>query len=344
MADSLAQLLRWLAAHDTPQRVLLVCADTPAPRVARSTLVVRARGCLADLGLDLPAQLLVSGVGVVVVAPCATAPRSVAARLAQWQRAFPGGVTAFDPPRRGRRPEVLTLGEIPLPRRAVLGLGLRDAGVLDHRVDDAARTLVAMRALREQGRARLDVPAGAVTPEPTPAPAMVATEPTPAPETVTTGPTSAGAAAPAAPAGAEQDGTATPGLRLMVEGCVACGVCVHACPHDALVLEHVGETSTLSHDREACRGELECVALCPVGAMSSDGALSLVEVLDDAHVMLAEVTTAACVRCRARHPAAEGELCQTCSFRGANAFGSSLPPGVAARLAARRPPTVPDDH
>src|SRR5699024_10384453 len=108
------------------------------------------------------------------------------------------------------------------------------------------------------------------------------------------------------------------------------------CPHDALVLEHDGPSITLTHLREDCRSELQCVTLCPVDAITSSGLLSLTAVLDEPTRVLTEGSTAVCERCSARHPAEEGKLCAACSFRTANVFGSALPPGVAEKLAAFR--------
>ncbi|WP_413450739.1 4Fe-4S dicluster domain-containing protein [Georgenia phoenicis] len=294
MADAVRALLRWLAAHDCPERVLLACADAELPRVARGTVVVRLEGCVRDVGVGLPAQLLASGVGAVEVLPCPDAPDAAAAHVAAWSAVLPDGVTPFVAPRRGRsRPEVLVLGRIPLPRRTLLGLGLRDTTPLDLELDDAARTLAALRLLEESGRAR-----------PREAPAVEH---------------------PAA-------------TRLLVDGCTACGVCVRACPHDALVLEHADGTSTLTHLREQCRSEHECVRLCPVDAYSAAGPLPLAELLEEPVVTLARLTTAACERCGAKHPADEGALCPTCRYRGSNAFGSALPPALLARLAPGQGP------
>ncbi|WP_324653574.1 DUF362 domain-containing protein [Georgenia sp. H159] len=300
MADTTRPLLRWLAAHDTPDRVVLLCDDAVVPTVARRSLVLRLDACVKDTGLGLPAQLLAAGVDVVEVVPCRTHPEETAAQVASWCSVLTDGVVPFSPPtrRRASHPEVLTLGRIPLPRRVVLGLGARDSSPLDLELDDAARTLAAVRLLTDSGRVSAR-PATPVSP--------------------------AGGAVPAGPAAA-----------LSVSGCTACGVCVRACPHDALVLEHDGATSTLTHQREACRSELECLRLCPVDAFSTAGPLPLADLLDSPVVTLAEVVTATCERCGAPHPASDGSLCPTCRFRQGNVFGSALPPSAIARLAAAR--------
>lgn len=303
MADPTRALLRWLAAHDTPERVLLVCADATLPRAARRTVVVRTEGCVRDVGIGLPAQLLASGVRTVEVLPCPADPDASAAQVDAWSAVLPDGVAPFTPRRRGwSRPEVLVLGRIPIPRRTVLGLGLRDSTALDLDLDDAGRTLAALRLLEESGRAR---------------PRETAAE-----EAV--GPPAPPLAAAAA--------------RLLVDGCTACGVCVRACPHDALVLDHADGVSTLSHLREQCRSELDCIRLCPVDAYTTTGPLALAELLEEPVTVLATLTTAACERCGARHPADDGALCPTCTYREGNAFGSALPPALLSRLARGQGP------
>lgn len=154
MSDPTARLLRWLAAHDTPERVVLLCADATLPRVGRRTLVVQVDGCVTDVGLGLAAQLLASGVAVVEVAPCPTRPEEATATVASWRAVLGDGVAHLTAPRWARPArEVLRLGQVPLPRRVVLGL--RIDPVLDLDLDDAARTLAALRLLHRQGRARV---------------------------------------------------------------------------------------------------------------------------------------------------------------------------------------------
>lgn len=321
MSDPTARLLRWLAAHDTPERVVLLCADATLPRVGRRTLVVQVDGCVTDVGLGLAAQLLASGVAVVEVAPCPTRPEEATATVASWRAVLGDGVAHLTAPRWSRPArEVLRLGQVPLPRRVVLGL--RIDPVLDLDLDDAARTLAALRLLHRQGRARV-VPQ---TADPGPAASAEPAAATPAP-----------VPAEATPAPGE-DGPAEPFVAadLTVRGCTACGVCVRACPHDALVLNHTGDRSTLTHLREACRSELECVALCPVDAITTTGPLSLAAVLEEPDRVLTTVRTAACTRCGARHPAEEGDLCPPCRFRSSHAFGSAAPPGMVEKLRTLR--------
>ena len=91
------------------------------------------------------------------------------------------------------------------------------------------------------------------------------------------------------------------------------------------------------HNLDACRGELDCLRLCPVDAVADGGAIPLEALAREPRRTLAVVATTTCPRCFARHDAASGSLCAACAFRVDNAFGSSLPPGAVARLAAARP-------
>lgn len=305
MADPARGLLRWLAAHDPIEQLILTCPDVPMPKAPRGAVVVCGDRCLRDTNLGLAAQVLVSGVDVVAVMPCAEARDTTAT----WQESL-RDVVEFEPPPRGRHPkEVLTLGQIAMPRRAVLGLRVQSA--LDLSLDDAARSLIAFRMLQEEDRASLPTP-----------PAQNPAADTEASPSNSTDDESAGP--PAVAAG------------LNVSGCTACGVCVLACPHDALRLEHDGETSTLSHLRESCRSEHQCIDLCPVDAITTAGPLSIAQVLDAPRHTLTEVTTKSCERCGTRHPLDDGPLCPACSFRTKNVFGSSLPPGIAEKIAAAR--------
>lgn len=321
MTDPTKGLLRWLGAHDPVPRLLLTCPDPHVPRVERGTVIVRAHRCLGECDIGLPAQLLVSGVGQVLTAPCVAAQERVAA----WQQQL-HDVHTFHAPRRGRRPaEVLVLGQVPLPRRALLGLSTR--GTLDLSHDDASRTLTAVRMLQDQGRATV-----ARSPSPDAPPHQTAG--------AATGPTTVAAGS------ADRMVERAAAAGLTVDGCTACGVCVRACPHDALTLEHDADTSTLTHLTEACRSEHLCVALCPVDAFTVTGHHSLASVLEEPARVLATVATSPCERCGARHPTTEGPLCPACRFREANAFGSALPPGVAEKLTdlrRRATDTTPED-
>ncbi len=116
------------------------------------------------------------------------------------------------------------------------------------------------------------------------------------------------------------------GVRLGSTGCTACGVCVKACPHGALTLEHHEGQSDLWQISELCRADQACVRLCPVDALWVQGEMRLSDLLDDPQRHLETLYTARCTRCGMRHPADEGPLCKTCSFKSENPFGSTMMP------------------
>ncbi len=127
-----------------------------------------------------------------------------------------------------------------------------------------------------------------------------------------------------------------PGLSLVASGCTACGVCVAACPHDALALVVDGSQSALVHFPSACQGEQQCIALCPVDALSIDSPLAWADVLDGTPHVLATLAMAVCERCRARFPAASrSRWCETCRIRRSDPFGSHLPEAAIKLLRAR---------
>lgn len=127
-----------------------------------------------------------------------------------------------------------------------------------------------------------------------------------------------------------------PGVALAASGCTACGVCVAACPHDALNLVVDGKWTTLQHSMQACQGEQQCVALCPVNALTTPGKLSWDDVLEGLPVALASMEMSVCERCRTRFPAAsESRWCETCRIRRSDPFGSHLPEAAIKLLQAR---------
>lgn len=322
MRDDVRSLMRWIGAHDLPDRMVVGCAHTAFPRLGARTLGVRLPGCVAETGLDVVIQPLAMGVPRVVVLPCAEHPEAVRHRIAEWTRLLPGGVSSGVEPAHwwSGCGTLLDLGDIPLPRRIVLGLGLRDDSPLSLGQDDEDRTLAALRMLAAQGRCDLAAVAGAS--------ASVAVP-------VLGGPPAQAAPAPGSGAGAGEPAvlalTSAPvGVDLTAGGCVACGVCVNACPTGALALEADGalpDLLRLVQLRDRCRADGQCVQLCPQRALSVSGVPQAPEILAEPVRVLAEVVTASCERCGVRHPAAEGRLCPVCAFRQTSSFGSRMPPG-----------------
>jgi len=125
------------------------------------------------------------------------------------------------------------------------------------------------------------------------------------------------------------------GLLLRTSGCTACGVCVKACPTDALELSHL-ETgpdrriTTLSEYDSECVGCRQCIDLCPVDAFDNGGPLSWETRLGDSpRRPLETVPTMRCEKCKTFFPMREGgTLCTTCRATRENPFAVRWPEGV----------------
>lgn len=132
----------------------------------------------------------------------------------------------------------------------------------------------------------------------------------------------------------------SPAVRLTARGCTACGVCVRACPTDALAMRHVGTgpenapmVTTLAQDPTACDGCGICIQMCPEDVLAGTGAWGWDAVLERvAAPLLAPVgtlATARCRKCHTRFPTTDAaSLCPVCTYRRQNPFGSARPPGL----------------
>ena len=131
---------------------------------------------------------------------------------------------------------------------------------------------------------------------------------------------------------------AGPAIMLTAEGCTLCGVCVRACPEDALRVENLDDgaqapvTTVLRQRPSACNGCLDCVDLCPEDVLVAGPPWPWAALLDEDDADVAEIEKATCARCGVTFPASRERLCEVCAFRRANPFGSTLPPGAVARL------------
>ena len=280
--DLTRPLLRWLYANELPSEVVLVCPYTELGKVPRSAVVVEVPACLGTAQAGLCAQLLASGEETVHIAQeCedawsgANSPQALIEFFVgaqRWDRAAR---------RRGtRRPEILYLGQIPLPRRMVLGFIGVPKGELSLTDDEHTRELEAVRILRQRGQVA-----------------------------------------------AEQEEVVTEvhsKARLLgASGCTACGVCVTACPHEALSLPVEGSQANLIFDVNRCQGDLQCVQLCPVGALQDHGPLPLHRLGEAEEITLATIPVATCSRCRATHHEVGEPYCQSCRSRVHGGFGAT---------------------
>lgn len=314
-------LLTWLASVDEwPEAVVLGCEHTEPFTVERTQVGLRIPGCLAQAELALPAQLLACGVARVLLADCADDPAAVDRQRQAWHQLLPevSSTPASTPKRFRRTGAVFELARPAFSRRSALGLQAPRTLPLDADLDDQFRTVQALRLLRDQGRTRAaaTLAAGSAAAEPT----EITNLDQPTVPTDTT--------------------EASVAVELRASGCTACGVCVRACAHDALSLIHTDGHTRLSHDTDLCRSDQACVRLCPESALSVVGGLSVTELAERGVQELAVVPTRICPRCGDRHSDVRNELCAPCTFRSQNAFGSSLPPAVLARLKAQGRGTV----
>jgi ferredoxin len=304
-----------LGAIDPPSTVLLVCGHGVPPRAGVDVAAVRLRGCVNDEGVGLPAQLLAFGVSEVKAVRCPLDGPATEATVAEWSRVL-SGVGVFEEAQQRRlRPRagaVFDLASPSLPRRLAFGLLPSRKPPFDLDLDEPGREAAALWFLSEHGRARLSEPGGT------------------APDA---GADATAGEADAAGALAAPSSASAVAVSLVASGCDGCGVCVRACPVQALELRHDGSTSVLSHVAARCRADLSCVRLCPRDALVVAKELTIVDIARQDPVELAVIATAACSRCGARHPSADGPMCRVCQFRSANAFGS-LP------VAAGRPQQV----
>ncbi len=338
----------WLRHEPEEPDLELVCAEHVDPsRGDRSRTVVRLTVCARHLPAHELAELLLVGARTVTVRidgcadPDASA-RNVEAVTRVLQAAgvdrmriegdgpHVGPSGAVDAKGRGergrggRRRPVLDGAHLPVPRRRLLGLGVDVSRPLpDMDATPQARLTAAVRALAAPcALAALDGPAGAVPASPVPAstvPSSAAQPQSPvAPQ----------------PVGGGLEDVDSPAVMLSAPGCTACGVCVQACPTQALALQHNGggavAISTLLQSPAACDGCRRCVELCPAGVLRVAGQWHWSDLLTDSARGVATVSTATCTRCGTKFPTTSGERwCAVCSYRRKNPFGSTLPPGMA---------------
>lgn len=288
-----------LTCEVDPVPVVIACADAPAVHVERKNLYLIADDHWSLLSPALPALLYSLGVPQVAVHSCDACRHQPAdpALSATWQMLYRGYVHPFDEPDIRRTAQPATLSDLPLPRRYALGIG----GLGDLPFDITAGEVDRFQQVyTPQARKYFcSLPASGLLP--------------------TTGCTN--------------DGVVTTwAAHLTISDCVACGVCIKACPHGALTMADEDGQQVICHNRQLCRSELRCVDLCPHQALHSSGPVRI-----DAGrlhhdisqpVELARIRAHPCPVCGFMTIDDEGDLCRHCRYRRDNPFGFRLPPGV----------------
>jgi ferredoxin len=126
------------------------------------------------------------------------------------------------------------------------------------------------------------------------------------------------------------------------EVCTACGVCARGCPTGALhfTKDEEAHSFELSFSVQSCTGCEVCLHLCAPAALSLEPAVELGALLP-AFSEPAQTTVRAgdliqCDRCSIWTADNPERLCQICSLRKKNPFGSVLPPALQALLERRK--------
>lgn len=346
-APNLLSLARWTARQSDGVDLELVCAEHPSPAwgdpartvirmptclgvapaheilelltVGATAVVVRRDGCAhgetANAALDGAAQMLAeAGVDRLRLAPAAGPPQDEPDDAARARGSWLRRRGRAPRRRRDRNREVLDAARMPVARRQVLGLGSGSARDLPDEHDSAPRRLSVVLAALLAGTGRVDVPSRNDAPSRNDVPRRVDVP--------------------------SQIDRPSPAVRLSARGCTACGVCVRACPTDALVMRHVGAdhddapmVTTLAQDPTACDGCGICIRMCPEDVLAGAGAWGWDAVLERvATPLLAPVgtlATARCRKCQTRFPTTDAtSLCPVCTYRRQNPFGSGHPPGL----------------
>lgn len=306
--------LSWTAA-DPNEGVPLDDGDVPAD------LEVVLPGCVAAAGVAALLECLPE-LASMTVAPCerGLSVAREAARIA--------GATGHDVRIMAARGDLRGVRRVraeapPLPRRALWGGAGED-----------------LTPVPRHPRKRLTVAVAALTGH----------------ESVTAGAArraeAAGPADPSAVGGAGLAGLAglaSGALRLRAQGCYGDGVCVRACPQDALELRVDGTAVrrfALLYEPARCDGCGACLSICPQDALTSDGVLSWADVIESGsaasgaaatgapatgapgHLVLRSGMRTDCERCAAPAPAGQ-RLCHVCRARSTDPFGVVPPPGFA---------------
>lgn len=321
-------LRRWLAQPALPTDVLVACREHGRidawlhPRYGGRTVVYHLEGCLADLPPAALLEILAGGAASVsaLLDGCAHPMAACevvedAARIAAVVAAHQPVRPLLEPPSGCPAPAATSeRSDLPLDHVAPQGRRLRHDRT--PAVFDACSILVSRRRL---------LGGGDPLPPPDQHPGIrlhAAVR-----ELLGDGPVPS--ALEDVPTGAAQ---------LAAPGCGGAGVCVRACPADALsltVTDLTAETDSpskpvsqfdLTIDPGRCIDCGLCVELCPESAMTRVRPLPWAQALEGTPTTLRAGLIRRCSRCQTPYRT-EGSLCNVCAFRTSHPFGSQLPEG-----------------
>lgn len=302
-ADDLSSLLLWIADQPDPPMVELICAAHSGPtRGHRDTVIVRLDGCATGLSAASYLEVMAAGPAALGVridgCPAAEHIRATVKAANQLLASCPQATP-------------IACGSVPdgRSRRPVYDL---------HRLPVSRRRLLGLS--RPTTRFTPDVRADERSRILAALRVLIGADPT-TPNAVS----------------ALRELTSH-SANLSANSCTGCGICVRACPSNALVLDRTiddsGERFLLTFAPADCRDCGRCVTLCPTRCLTRSGAVDWAQVIDGSRRPLAAGQIRRCTRCGDTFPIsanATGTRCPVCEFRRASPFGQRLPaPGMAA--------------
>ena len=113
---SLRGVLRWLAATDPVENLVVYCDHVPAPPVGKADVRLRWQGCVRDLDAASAAQLLVQGASYLQILSCEHGSPLQRLRAVLGDLASPYNA----PARPARKAQTIDMATVQLPRRSLL--------------------------------------------------------------------------------------------------------------------------------------------------------------------------------------------------------------------------------
>lgn len=142
-----AGLLRWIS--DEEPAITLICASSRRA-YSRATSPIRTTGCIADLNVALPAQMLACGASAVSVdvESCTCEGARARERFEVWRELLSERVHEYrEAPPKLRKAEIISITAPPVSRRALFGLGSNASLPVDLDATEHAQLLEALALL-----------------------------------------------------------------------------------------------------------------------------------------------------------------------------------------------------